>query len=376
MNIAMVHSTPFPPKEGIGYYVYKLSQRLRERGHHVTVITRGSISTTNQDYFEGIDVLRLPFAPVYPFHVDLHGVFVNRLLERLQDDFDLVHVHSPLTPKIDTSVPSVLTVHTSAVEDAKQLQNLSLSVVLNKLLASVTSKRIIASQITDANRVTAVSNSTQRELQDHFGYDDALVVGNGVDTTDFCPDAPRNCEPFILYVGRLAEGKGLSDLLESIEQLSAAPCRTPTLKITGEGPLKSSLEKQARRAGIEPNVQFLGFIERDELRHLYRKAMLFVLPSYHEGLPTVLLEAMACETPVITTDIDSCAEVVRHEENGLLVPTGQPSKLATAIRRLLNDDALRAKIGRNARETVEETYSIETVVDKFERVYDKISEKP
>jgi len=98
----MVMSTPFPPEEGIGYYVYNLSKTLMRKGHTVTVVTRGGL-TTGIDSFEGVKIIRAPFVPVYPFHVHLHGYFVNRILKANESNFDIHSRPHPLCLRL--SIP-------------------------------------------------------------------------------------------------------------------------------------------------------------------------------------------------------------------------------------------------------------------------------
>ena len=97
MKIAMIISTPFPPEEGIGHYIYNLSKKLMENGHKITVITRGSFKT-KIEFFEGIRVIKVPFIPLYPFHIHIHKFFVNRIFKSIENEFDLIHFHTPLPP--------------------------------------------------------------------------------------------------------------------------------------------------------------------------------------------------------------------------------------------------------------------------------------
>jgi glycosyltransferase involved in cell wall biosynthesis len=100
----------YPPDSGgIGSYVYNLSNKLHEKGHSVTIITSGSEHSVVNKSHENVTVMRLPLLPLYPFHVYLYGYFVNNVLKRFENNFDIVHLHSPATPPIKTSLPVITT---------------------------------------------------------------------------------------------------------------------------------------------------------------------------------------------------------------------------------------------------------------------------
>ena len=117
MHICMIISVPLPPEEGIGHHVWNLSRQLVARGHQVDVITRGSLSPIGRDQIDGITIWRVPFAPVYPFHVHLHGLFANRLFAEIEQQFDIVNLHTPLPPVIKTQLPVITTVHSPMLAD-------------------------------------------------------------------------------------------------------------------------------------------------------------------------------------------------------------------------------------------------------------------
>lgn len=387
MHVGVLYSTPFPPTEGIGFYVHRLATKLVDRGHEVTLVTRGGL-TGEVDTENGLTVVKAPYVPVYPIHVDIHGIFVNRILDRMAGDLDVLHIHSPLAPRVTTPVPVVLTVHTTVVEDAKHKEALTLPVILNKLVTHVSSRRIIAGQIDRAEQVTTVSESVSSKLAEHYGVGDARVVGNGVDTDlfhpprrdgtgsfVFHPEKRDTDSSYVLSVGRLNHGKGYADLIEATGRL-AARASVPDLFIAGKGPLEASLKAQAREAGIGDAVTFLGFRPQEELVSLYRDASVFVLPSRYEGLPTVLLEAMACGCPVLATQVGGASEVVSDGENGVFVPPGRPDDLADALQSLLQDPDRRAELGRQARRTVEARFAWDTIVDEFETLYRRVATGP
>ncbi|WP_434529982.1 glycosyltransferase family 4 protein (plasmid) [Haloarcula sp. NS06] len=365
MNIAMVQSTPYPPEEGIGNYVSNLSDELTNRGHSVTVITRGGLER-EKTWNDGIRVVRIPCPPVYPFHVDVHGALVNRYLDRAADQFDLVHSHTPLTPVIRSHLPLVTTVHTSVVEDIKHVYGWSPREAMSRVTYHVSSRRLVANQADNAERITTVSERVGGELAEHYDIDDATVVHNGVDAERFQPGAHTD-DRYVLFVGRLDYPKGVPDLLEAAE--SIVESHDIEFVITGKGPQRDQLEQQAKRIGIENNVTFTGYVPRARQIQLYQNATAFALPSHYEGLPTVLLEAMSCGAPVVATTVGGCPEVINDRENGLLAPPEDPPALSNAIDMVLSDPELRNRMSGNARQTILNRFTWEKITDRFEREY-------
>jgi len=364
MRACMILSTPLPPEEGIGNYVYNVSKKLIERGHDVTVITRGNLSKTQIDFIDNIRVIKAPFAPVYPFHVHFHGFFVNRLFKSLEKDFDIVHIHTPLSPIVKTSLPIVSTVHTSMIEDARYIELVDFKSLATKILTKILSYPLVLELMKKSAIVTTVSNSVAQELKEYYGYT-SIVIGNGVDERVFTPKNDR--EDFILYVGRLSYRKGLFDLIECAKYV----CQRYDVSfvIVGKGELESVLKKRVNEIGLQDKVVFLGYVDRKKLIQLYQNASIFVLPTYYEGLPTVLLEAMACGLSVVATNISCNAEVIEDGWNGILIPTKSPEKMAEAVSLLIEDEDLRKKLSKNARRTIESKYTWDCVADRIEKCY-------
>jgi len=366
MRICMIVSTPFPPEEGIGYYVYNLSKTLMKRGHVVTIITRGGL-TTETDSFEGIRIIRAPFVPIYPFHVHLHGFFVNRILKAHESDFDIVHIHTPLSPAVDTSLLVVSTVHTSVKEDARHIEVVDAKSFCTKLLTKYVSVPVVAKTIATSESVTTVASSVARELGEHYACDHALVVGNGVDEHLFEPGSGKSAEKYILFIGRLSYRKGLFDLLECAEVV----CQRYDVRfiLVGKGELEQKIRAIIEKEGLQDSIILVGHQNREELVKLYQRATIFVLPSHYEGLPTVLLEAMSCGLPVVATNVSGCPGVVSDGENGILVPPHSPNEIATALSCLLDDEELRVKLGESARRTIEDGYTWDKIAAKIEACY-------
>jgi glycosyltransferase involved in cell wall biosynthesis len=159
----------------------------------------------------------------------------------------------------------------------------------------------------------------------------AQRIPNAVDARLFCPSAEDRdeSETPILCVGRLHDAqKRLSDVIRALALLPDSW----RLEIAGNGPDRDLLEQLSEALGVSARVKYLGFVsDSTKLRDLYRCANVLALPSAYEGLPMVLLEAMSCGIPVVGSDIPAIAEVVEHGRTGLLVPTGDPARLAEAL---------------------------------------------
>jgi glycosyltransferase involved in cell wall biosynthesis len=364
----------FPPRSGgIGYYVYALSKELIEKGHKVTVITKGSIDKTKKGVIEGINIFKASFFPIYPFHIWIHGTFVNKVLKSLEHELTLVHLHTPLPPPITTLLPILTTVHTPMKVDARYHEIFDAHSLTQKLQSMLVYPHIESKLFRISNKIVAVSKSVAKELSE-YGLDpnEITVVGNGVDEKTFVPLRNKNHkEKYVLYTGILRARKGLFDLVNCAERV----CRGyPNVKfvLCGMGPFFHKLEKTLKRMGLNEKVMLLGRVKRDRLVQIYQNATVHVVPSHYEGLPTVLLEAMSCGLPVVATDIGGNNEVITSGVNGFLVPPKSPTAMAEAILKLLDDEKLRKKIGKAARETIEKRYTWDKIAGNTLECYESV----
>ena len=188
-------------------------------------------------------------------------------------------------------------------------------------------------------------------------------VYNGVDPTAFdgavLPRRPRT----ILCVARLVEKKGIADLLEACAGLSVRGVRF-TCRIVGDGPLRGSLERRAQALGIHDVVTFTGALPHEEVARELATAQVFALPCVvaadgnRDGLPTVILEAMASRTPVVSTRVTGIPEMVEQGVTGLLLEPGAPEALTEALSLLLEDPSLCRRMGEAGRRRVEERFAL------------------
>jgi glycosyltransferase involved in cell wall biosynthesis len=378
MRIGMIFSTPFPPREGIGFYVWNLAQELKRQGHDVLLITRGAAKKTWCEVVEGIPVWKPPFIPIYPFHAHLHGWYVDKLLSVLSSELDILHLHTPLVKKPDVNLPQLVTVHTTIMTGVASFAVNDLWTFLNKIQAPI-SKSVEKPLLLNATRLVCVAKSVSNELRAYgINPDSSSVLGNLVDTSVFFPtnfQLSNNDIPYILTVGRLAPRKGLEDLISCAEIVKSHGHKVRFL-IAGEGPLEQKIGKMIRAKDLEATVQLLGLVSnRNLLANLYRNSTAYMHPAHYEGLPTAVLEAMACGVPVVATAVSGIPDVIENNVNGILVPPHAPDKLADRITRIIQNQDFGKQLGKNARETIINHYSCEIVAQKYAQEYYALIEK-
>jgi glycosyltransferase involved in cell wall biosynthesis len=363
MHICIVFSTPIPPREGIGNYVYNMSKKFIGKGHEVTLVTRGGVRC-KKEYFDNIEIFKPVFIPCYPLHVHFHGIFVNKLFKRLEAMCDVVHIHTPLAPVIATKLPIVSTVHTPMKTDIRNFESVGIFSYLSKVQCGV-SCALEQKLLKRSNMVTAVSNTVAQELVEWYGLErrGIEVIYNGVDEKIFAPNYNKPEKKYILYVGSLAYRKGLFDLVECGKYICKEYPDVDFI-IVGDGMLKDKLQKKVKKLELGNKIVFKGHVPKTELIRLYQNATIHILPSHYEGLPTVLLEAMSCGLPVVATAVSGNLDVISDGENGILIPPKSPKKMADAISMLLDDYETRRKLGKNARETIEKRFTWDLISDK------------
>jgi glycosyltransferase involved in cell wall biosynthesis len=232
-----------------------------------------------------------------------------------------------------------------------------------------------------ADAVIAVSHGLADFLAEAEGLPrhKTVVIENGVDP-DLGSTAPARQAarallglpgdaPILGTVGRLAAQKGQSDLVRALPAIRAA-IPGARLVIAGDGPLRGALEEEARRAGVQDAVRFLG--HRGDVPVILSALDLFVLPSLWEGLPLALLEAMSMSLPVVATRAVGIEETVSDGVEGLLVPCRDPDALARAAARVLGDRHLALGFGMAGRRRVVERHSLAAVADRIDALYRRV----
>ena len=204
-----------------------------------------------------------------------------------------------------------------------------------------------------------------------------VIKGSGVNTDRFIPVPEPDGVPVVLLACRMLADKGVSEYVEAAGLIRDAGI-TARFLLVGEPDTgnPSSISRDRLESWNQSGVvEYQGW--QSDMPSLLRKSHIVCLPSYYrEGIPRILIEAAACGRPIITTDEPGCREVVRHNENGILIPARSSSALAAAIRTLLEDQELRRRLGQRGREIAVEEFSEQRVIADTLALYDEICQPP
>lgn len=206
---------------------------------------------------------------------------------------------------------------------------------------------------------------------------------HGVDIEKFSPEPSRSdadeTVPLVLSVGRLVAKKGFTDLIEALAHLRATGVQFRAL-LVGEGPDRRMLEQRRRAAGLDDILDMPGACSQEALVDVYRRATVFALPCRvlrngdRDGIPNVLMEAMAMAIPVVSTSISGIPELVSSDENGLLVPERDPVAFSSSLESVIRDPELARRLGAEGRRTVSEKFSSDVTALKLSGLFSRATQ--
>ncbi len=222
----------------------------------------------------------------------------------------------------------------------------------------------------------AVADFAERELRLPPGQ--ISVIANGVDAEFYAKAAPADLETFgippgaptLLFVGRLHRQKGVFDLLSAMLQLEAVEERNVHLLMVGDGPLRGEAEAFVAGSLIQSRVHWLG--KRDDVASLMKSSTALVLPSLWEGMPNVVLEAMAAGLPVVATGVDGTRELVTHNVTGRLCEPGRSDSLAAALAALLDAPAAASEMAARAQLSVAKHFTWGSAAAEYDRLWRRL----
>lgn len=328
---------PYPDRgynPGIERVVEEFAKELAQQGHDVHVVTTYRNGGNKRfETTEGVALHRIPDTRYYlgkigsVFSIDLLSInYSIKQYIRLLESSDIVHTFTPLVWK-PFSTP--LIAHYHHWDDPNEMLD----------YLHLPTNHFLWMQCYDlADRIVAVSNYSANDLSSRGVSREKIdIVPNGVDINRFHPGSStvefEEWERVLLYVGPLAERKGLQYIIRAMPSILRKYPDTG-LVLVGSGE-KEDLRQLAEELNVLDNVHFEGFVPDDDLPDYYRSADVFVFPSLLEGFGMVLVEAMASGLPVVSTTATAIPEVV--DNAGLLVPPRDQSELATAVSTLIEN---------------------------------------
>jgi glycosyltransferase involved in cell wall biosynthesis len=408
LRIALLSYRSKPHSGGQGIYVRALSRELAELGHRVEVVS-------GQPYPElddGVPLTRLPSLDLYrepdPFRTPRPSEFrdwvdvaewatmctagfpepmtfslraARHLLPRAAE-FDVVHDNQclgwGLLRLVREGMPTVATVHHPIAIDrdleVAATRSLRRRLTLRRWYAFTRMQARVAGQL---DGVTTVSENSRRDIVTHMGLapDGIDVIPVGIDPGEFTPPPdgqPRDPDSILVITSADVALKGLVHLLEALAKLRTE--RPVRLTVVGTarpgGPADAALDRLALRDA----VRFTGPVPEAELVDLLQRATVVAIPSLYEGFSLPALEAMACATPLVTTDAGALPEVVGSEA-GLRVRAGDVGELTAALQLVLDSPSLADQLGRAGRRRVLETYTWRATAERTAEWYQETLER-
>jgi len=365
LHVALVTEFYYPHLGGVTEHVHFLRRELVARGHRVTIVT----SNMNPRSPDGPDVVRVGTSCILPSNGSLARVTTGwGLSRRLEQVFrerrvDLVHVHGGLAPTFGilapraaerAGIPAVATFHSWF---RRSLAYECLRRPLQRECARLAARIAVSEPV-----VAALSRYVETDWE---------VIPNGVDTSAFHPNGRRPMDalgkhPRLLFLGRLDPRNGLGTVLEAMPGILS---RYPKAELTvaGDGPLRSLYRRQAAPLGAR--VRMVGRIYDERPEH-YGTSDLYLCPTDKASFGITLLEAMACGTPLVVSDIPGFRELVDGGQEAVLVPAGDPAAWSRAVNQLLADPERRAAMGAAGRAKAER-YAWPAVAERIIGVYRK-----
>lgn len=355
MKILIVTPYYTPSIGGVQNYVASIVANTNKK-HNLTIITAKLAGAKDYEVIDGVEIYRLtpwmtisntPISPLWFFKI-------KRIINKLNPD--IIYAHSPVPFIADCAIlasgkiPTILTYHAGSM--AKGL-------LFKDAIIKLYEKLILPRIFKKVDKIAAVY---PQYVESILGNNDKIhFIPPGIDLEVFKPNPKLNKIYDLLFVGRIektSDWKGLDILLQSV---SLVKSKFPNIKlqIIGQGSAVDTYKKQVDKLHLSRNVSFKGAKRTKGLLRVYNNSKILVMPSKTdaESFGMVAAESMACNTPVIASDVGGVSNLVIDKKNGLLVQPGNVRQLADAIITLLGDTKLRNRIGKNGRITISKSFS-------------------
>lgn len=378
---------------GIGSTLLYLSREQTKQGLSVDIVATREPGEPESFHNEGILVHRVGRP---------YSVFSVVKLRELSEVNKINIVHGHLTASIGyglckhiLGIPLVVHIHATHIGALQFSDRLPFRSYGFEALAERSSvlKSILRERIAwrDADRLIAVSRSVREELVKYYKIDreKIRVVHNAVDTERFKPTTARKRaelrkalglpdKKVILYVGHFGLRKGVHYLVKAIPKVKTQFDNVLLLMVGGTPKFIATsaywdlIRVEIERMGIPENIELVDEVPYERIPQYYAAADVFALPTLYEGLPKVLLEAMASQLPILATKVCGIPEAITNEKSGLLVDARDPDQIAEGLIRLIDDEKDARRLGKEARKRVEKDFTWKRAANKVLQIYKEL----
>lgn len=358
MKIAILVAL-FPPKwlAGIEIATYNLAEHLTKRGHEIHIITTHVEGLPHVQMENGFYIHQLSWPKIRIFGVLLFWLNIFFTVRKITPD--IVHAQS-----LGLGIPAYLSKKLLRIPYIVWGQGSD--VYLPGSFIRITSRLILQ----NADAILALTEDMRKKMTEITSRE-IYVIPNGINLEQFY-DRSQNLiknegTKIILFVGRLHPVKGVQYLLMAMKNVHEE-MPDARLILVGDGTERERLELLSIQLGIQNYVQFVGRVPHKMVLTFMQKADVFVLPSLSEGLPNVIIEAMACGLPVVATRVGGIPDIIVDGVNGSLVEVKRQDEISEKLLFLLRDKQLYWKISKNNKETVKK-YSWDNIISHLEKIY-------
>ena len=371
--------TCYPTYGGSGVVATELGKALAKRGHEIHFISSSLpfrlSHIAGNIFFHEVNVQTYPLFEYPPYTLSLTSKMVDIAKHA---GLDIMHVHYAI-PHATSAVMArqILATEGVHVPVVTTLHGTDITLIGQ----DPSFAPVVTWSINESDGVTAVSNYLRQETYDHFAVDNGIeVIPNFIDSDRFkrqnkehfkqalCP----NGEKVICHVSNFRPVKNAQQVVEIFHRLRAEDLPVKLL-LVGDGPDRVPAERKARELGVYDDVRFLG--KQDPVEEILSIADIFLMPSGSETFGLAALEAMACNVPVVASNVGGLPELVVDGETGFLCELDDIDAFTDRCRRLLTDARLQTEMADAARARAEDTFDISEIVPHYERYYASVREK-
>jgi len=378
MKILMLTDYFFPHiSGGVEKVVLELSKNLVNSGYEVCVLTLNTTNSEQDEKIQGIRVVRVKaydltklFGLQSAFSISLF-FHAKKLIKEFHPD--IIHLHNRfffttfigIFLRKHFQLPTLVTLHTGPIDYIGGIKGYFIK-KLEKFMI-----RLINN---NSSLVTAVGKTVKdNAIRLGITSNKCRIISNGVNISHFKVLRSNEKKPLkIIFIGRLISNKGPQILVESAKTIIKKFSDIQFL-IVGDGPLRRSLEQYCEKNNLSTYIKFLG--QKEDIREILKEGDLYVRPSYADGFPLGVLEAMAAELPVLAAKNSGTMEIIQHGKTGYLVNPGNVEELSQGIYEMLMNPSYMKKVAKNGLQFVKSKYDWANICTEYKKCYEEILSK-